>query len=63
MSLKQEDFEEILQLTIAAVRPEQQRRAAQLNNREFIYRMLSELIEPPSCLTKEELLYNLLYPP
>ena len=44
--LDQQDFKFLVQQCIAAVTPEQQQRAARLNNRAYMHRMLLDLLEP-----------------
>ena len=53
--LSQDDFRGLLRECIRYVRPEQQQRAAQLNNIDFIYRALGELLDPTVLESKEEL--------
>ena len=55
MVLSQDDFRGLLRECIRDVRPEQQQRAARLNNRDFIYRALGELLDPTVLESKEEL--------
>jgi len=58
--LNQQEFRVLVKECIAAVTPEQQQRAARLNNGAYMHRMLCEMIEPRPNLSKEELRQSVL---
>jgi len=45
-TITQEDFQKIMLDCLNEVQPEQQKRAARFNNRDYIYLQLSEYLDP-----------------
>ena len=55
IKLSQADLKTVIRASLNSVQPEQQQRAARLNNRHFMHQVLRDLADPRSQVTLSEM--------